>query len=175
MMHWKYLKAVLRHKRFVYQEGRALGLGIWQMLIHDWSKFTPRMWGPYARAFYGPKNQKTGKPDGRPDFDAAWLWHQHIERHHWQHYVLMEDSGKVHCLEMPERYRLEMIADWLGANRAYGDQSLGEWYEKTAAARQLHPETRRKVERDLRITHCPHCGLNMEPCACDFVGATLPL
>ena len=74
LMHWRYLKAVLRHKRFVYQEGRKLGLGVWQLLIHDWSKFTPRMWGPYARAFYGPKNQATGKPDGQADFDAAWLW-----------------------------------------------------------------------------------------------------
>jgi hypothetical protein len=155
LMHWLYLKAVLRHKRFVYEEGRKLGLSIWQCLIHDWSKFTPRMWGPYARAFYGPKNQKTGKPDGRPDFDAAWLFHQHIERHHWQHYVLMEDSGKVHCLPMPEKYRREMLADWRGANRAYGDTPLIDWYLKTLAARKLHPETQIWIEQQLGIIFVP--------------------
>lgn len=150
-MHWRYLCAVLRHKRFVFGEGRKLGLGIWQLLIHDWSKFTPRMWGPYARAFYGPKNQKTGKPDGRPDFDAAWLWHQRVELHHWQYYILHEDSGKVHCLPMPHRYRLEMLADWRGANRAYGDTPLIRWYQKTKAARLLHPETLAWVEAQLGI------------------------
>jgi hypothetical protein len=145
-MHWRYLCAVLRHKRFVYEEGRALGLGRWQCLIHDWSKFTPRMWGPYARAFYGPKNIKTGKPDGQPDFDAAWLWHQRVEPHHWQYYVLMEDSGKVHCLPIPDKYRRELLADWRGANRAYGDQSLWSWYMKTRPARRLHPETQEWLE-----------------------------
>lgn len=152
-MHWRYLKAVLRHKRFVYQEGRKLGLGRWQMLIHDWSKFTPRMWGPYARAFYGPKNQATGKPDGKADFDAAWLWHQQVENHHWQKYVLMEDSGKVHCLPMPMKYLLEMVADWRGANRAYGDQPLSDWYWRSAEARKLERNTRLVVEGIL--------GLNM--------------
>lgn len=146
LMHWKYLCAVLRHKRFVYEEGRKLGLGRWQLLVHDWSKFTPRMWGPYARAFYGPKNVKTGKPDGRAEFDAAWLWHQRVERHHWQWYVLMEDSGKEHCLKMPHKYLLEMVADWRGANRAYGDTPLKVWYMKTAHARKLHPATQRLVE-----------------------------
>lgn len=192
-MHWKYLKAVLRHKRFVYEEGRALGLGIWQCLIHDWTKFLPVMWGPYARAFYGPKNVKTGKPDGRPDFDRAWLFHQRWERHHWQAWVhvnaggftshqpapqlgiLLEDSGKVKMLDglieavlgddykltpraMPERYAREMLADWRGANRAYGDQPLTDWYAKTNGARLLHPHTRDWIEAQLGIGFCDECN-----------------
>lgn len=139
-VHWKYLCAVLRHKRFVYEEGRKLGLGRWQLLIHDWSKFTPRMWGPYARTFYGPKQGKD------KDFDAAWLWHQRVERHHWQWYVLMEDSGKEHCLKMPHKYMLEMVADWRGANRAYGTMPLTKWYHDTVHARKLHPTTLWAVE-----------------------------
>lgn len=158
LMHWRYLRSVLRHKRFVYEEGRKLGLPIWQCLIHDWSKFTPRMWAPYARCFYGPKNIKTGKPDGDARFDAAWLWHQRVERHHWQWYVLMEDSGKVHCLPMPERYMREMLADWRGANRAYGDQPLTAWYIKTVAARKLHPDTRDWIEAQLGIAFCDECN-----------------
>lgn len=142
-MHWKYLCAVLRHKRFVYEEGRKLGLGRWQLLIHDWTKFTPRMWSQYAISFYGPKerSEKTKR-----DFDAAWLWHQRVERHHWQWYVLLEDSGKVHCLKMPHKYMLEMVADWRGANRAYGDQPLDVWYTKSKPNRKLHPQTLAEVE-----------------------------
>ena len=156
-MHWKYLKAVLRHKKFVMLAGWGR-VPFWRLILHDWSKFTPRMWGPYARAFYGPKNRKTGKPDGDGAFDAAWLWHQQIERHHWQGWVLMEDSGKVHCLPMPHVYREEMLADWRGANRAYGDQSLTDWYLRTASARKLHPETRDWVEGQLGIGFCEECN-----------------
>lgn len=157
-MHWKYLKSVLRHKRFVYEEGRKLGLSVWRCLIHDWQKFLPVEWLPYARAFYGPKNQATGKPDGRPDFDHAWLHHQKFGPHHWQYWVLMEDSGKVHCLPMPDVYRRELLADWRGANRAYGDQPLTTWYLKTAEARKLHPETRDWIEAQLGIGFCDECN-----------------
>ncbi len=150
-MHRQYLRAVLRHKRFVYEEGRRLGLGVWQLLIHDWQKFTPAEWFPYANAFYGSKGGKTGKPQGDDAFDAAWLHHQKFGPHHWQYWVLMEDSGKVCCLPMPDRYRLEMLADWRGANRAYGDTPLARWYEQTKAARMLHPETLARVEQQLGI------------------------
>lgn len=200
LMHWRYFRSVLKHKRFVYQEGRKLGLSVWQCAIHDWSKFTPRMWVPYAQAFYGARRgccvqcdtplvggkelpgrtiwpycpnrgcvayaertanvsyRKTGKPNNDAAFDAAWLWHQQVERHHWQGWVLMEDSGKVHCLPMPERYMREMLADWHGANRAYGDQPLTTWYIKTAAARKLHPETRDWIEAQLGIGFCDECN-----------------
>lgn len=147
-MHWKYLRAVLRHKWFVFLAGLGK-VPIWRLVIHDWTKFSPTEWGPYARAFYGPKNQKTGKPDGRPDFDRAWLHHQKFNLHHWQYWVLMEDSGKVHCMPMPSPYREEMIADWRGANRAYGDTPLLAWYANTKEARKLHPDTQAWVEREL--------------------------
>jgi hypothetical protein len=176
-MHWNYLKAVLRHKRFVYEEGRKLGLGIWQCLIHDWQKFLPVEWLPYARAFYGSNARKTGKPEGNPAFDRAWLHHQRYGPHHWQYWVtygekracdlgiLLEDSGKVFhltddfeverwflsCEPMPDVYRREMLADWRGANRAYGDMTLADWYRKTEGARLLHPHTKRWVERQLGL------------------------
>lgn len=131
------------------------GLGdrpLWRLIIHDWSKFTPTEWGPYANAFYGAKNCKTGKPEGNPAFDRAWLHHQKFNLHHWQYWIMHEDSGKVCALPMPSPYREEMIADWRGANRAYGDMTLPDWYDKTKAARLLHPDTRRWVEQELGVS-----------------------
>ncbi len=48
---------------------------------------------------------------------------------------------------------LEMIADWLGASRAYAGRwaEIGEWkwFENNWNRIRLHPETRRKVKNVL--------------------------
>jgi hypothetical protein len=145
MMHWKYLKAVLRHKWFVFLAGRGT-VSLWQLVKHDWSKFIPAEWTPYARSFYGPQPRTVAT---RQAFDRAWLHHQHANPHHWQAWVLREDSGVTKVLPMPEKYRREMLADWRGAGRAYGNNDTAGWYEKNAARIMLHPETRALVEAEL--------------------------
>lgn len=51
--HWQYLRYVLRHKLYVYRACIRLGVPRWRALVHDWTKFLPGQWGPYARYFYG--------------------------------------------------------------------------------------------------------------------------
>jgi hypothetical protein len=51
------------------------------------------------------------KEEVEADFDRAWLRHLHRNKHHPQHWVLIEDSGAIVCLPMPYIYILEMIAD----------------------------------------------------------------
>lgn len=198
--HLLYLKAVLRHKWFVLLAGLPMMRGLppklalrllLNLIIHDASKFSASEWGPYARAFYGSAERKTGKPDGNVAFDRAWLHHLRHNKHHWQAWVyintystamyrhpahtraidlgwLLQDDGRHKSIltgipmgplnysrlevePMPSPYLEEMIADWRGANRAYGDQSLVAWYEKTRAARILHPDTQRWVEEELGV------------------------
>jgi hypothetical protein len=102
-MHWRYLCAVLRHKRFVWREGRKLGLSLWRCFVHDWQKFLPIEWLPYANAFYGSGGGKTGKPQGDPDFDRAWLHHQHLGPHHWQYWLVI-DCAKLDLSLWPEDF-----------------------------------------------------------------------
>jgi hypothetical protein len=123
-MYWQYLRAVLRHKWFVFLAGLGR-VPLWRLLIHDWSKFTPAEWPQYARSFYGPQPRSQQVKD---DFDRAWLHHQKFNLHHWQYWVMHEDSGKVFCLPMPGVYREEMLADWRGAGRAYGNADTAAWY-----------------------------------------------
>lgn len=142
-MYLKYLRQLLRHKYFVFIECCRLGvpfLGI----IHDWSKFLPDEFLPYARYFYGDKDA------GKDGFDRAWLKHQRRNKHHWQWWLLIQDDDPAIMIEMPLRYRKEMIADWRGAGRAYTgkDDSLG-WYSKKREKISLHPTTRRLVEVEL--------------------------
>jgi len=160
--HLQYLRYVLRHKLFVFQECRTYGASLWQALVHDLSKFSPSEWGPYVEYFYGgphPKASEIGVYErqnyglGRSAeaveerFNTAWLHHQHVNPHHWQHWVLRNDDGTLLALEMPGKFVREMVADWAGAGRAiHGKRDLLPWYMANREKMALHPATRRWVE-----------------------------
>jgi hypothetical protein len=164
MSHLRYLSYVLRHKWFVLLAGLKTGAPLWRLLIHDWSKFTPSEWGAYVAQFYGPKLVPTygdfrhypgalgpaaverAKAERQEAFDRAWLHHQHANPHHWQHWVLREDSGAIKTIEMPEHFVREMVADWAGAGRAItGKWEVGLWFGDNHQKMQLHARTKELV------------------------------
>ncbi len=148
--HLKYLKYVLRHKLFVYQEGRKLGVSRIQLLLHDWQKFTPAEWFPYVDTFYGNGARGEHGTETSLAFDYAWLHHQKLGgKHHHQYWLMYYDEGKIEPLPMPDRYRREMLADWRGAGRAQGNSDTRGWYEKNRNKMRLHPDTRTWVEQQL--------------------------
>ena len=53
------------------------------------------------------------------------------------------------ALRMPERYAKEMLADWRGAGRAYGNPDTKAWYLKRRNNIILHHDTRQWVEEQL--------------------------
>jgi len=148
--HLLYLKYVLRHKWFCF-------VGCWRIspilsrtfllgIIHDWSKFRPSEWSPCATHFFS---------DGPDIFDIvkenfyfAFL-HYHVQRnkHHWQHWVAICDSGVHKCFDMPDCYIMEMVADWYAAGRAIsGRRLVTPWYEVNKDKILLSPMSRIKVE-----------------------------
>lgn len=143
----RYLRYVCVHKYFVYRAGCALGVGRWQLLVHDLSKFRADEFVAYARYFYG------GTPSAatKEAFDRAWLAHQHRNPHHWQHWCLREDSGAFKTLAMPVRYAREMVSDWRGAGQALGKPDTRGWYLRNRDHIILHPVTRLWVEQRLGI------------------------
>lgn len=152
----KYLKYVIRHKWFVMIEcfkRKQYWLGI----THDWSKFLPSEFFPYANFFYGKKPKKvrdeTGyyKPTDTGDlaFDFAWLLHQKRNKHHWQWWILPTDEEGLKVFEMPMKYRIEMLCDWFGAGRAQGTPDSLAWYKKSKDKMTLGDETRKWIENEL--------------------------
>lgn len=148
-----YLSYVIRHKWFVFLECCKEGL-IWRGIIHDWTKFLPDEFLPYARHDWEGENERdeTGyyKPTDTGDkaFDYAWLLHQKRNKHHWQWWILPEDEGGIKILEIPDIYLREMICDWKGAGRAQGNPtSCWDWYQHNKHKMQLYPKTREKLER----------------------------
>lgn len=180
MAHLRYLRYVLLHKWYVLRAGVVIGgLGptwLWRLLIHDLSKFRPSEWRPYVAKFYG------ANPKGRDEtvrrmetrvnhaFDRAWLAHIHRNTHHWQHWMLHEDSGKTLVLLMDARTADEMLADWIGAGtKILGRPSLAEcvaetvvWYGTNYAKMQMRAVTRAHVEGTL-LGLCERFGIAKSP------------
>jgi len=158
--HWLYLKYVLRHKWFVLQECWAYGL-YWQGITHDWHKFLPDEWFAYVEFFYG-KSSKTEVPyrermrlgEGKA-FQRAWLKHQHRAKHHWQNWIIINDTDdpQIHCLDMPPKQVIEMICDWNGAGKAIMGKDGGAipWYQKHKEKMMLSEKTETWIETTLHF------------------------
>ena len=150
-----YLKYVLRHKKFVYQEGRKLGLGRWALIVHDWQKFSLAEWTPYVLSFYGPWEYKDRPPTLVKLFDRAWLHHIHCGPHHYQYWILNQDDVDNVLLDIPDRYRREMLADWRGAGLAIsGKDATKKWYgeRRVRFAQTIHPDTLEWLDEQLGIS-----------------------
>ena len=141
----QYLWLTLKHKWFVFRAGLKTKTPVYLLVIHDWSKFTPSEAPHYGRQFFGSKDDPLG-------FSRAWNHHQKANPHHWEYWVMVTGHNRGGLpdgspLPMPEKYAREMLADWLGASRAYEGKwpvSLAgwSWWSKNFAGLNLHPETR---------------------------------
>ncbi len=157
MKHLRYLKYVLRHKWFVMLACFKEGL-YWRGIVHDWHKFLPDEFFPYAENFYGKgaSGIKTGRdstgyydPTKRGDeFLVAWFRHQKRADHHWQYWTMPADGpgDRLRVFQMPDKCRREMICDWIGAGRAQRTPGVPDWWKKNGDKLILHAETRWWVE-----------------------------
>ena len=157
--HLAYLRYILCHKWFVFLECLKIGL-LWRGIVHDWHKFLPDEWFPYAKYFFNLDGMPIKRQDetgycklantGDVAFDFAQLLHRKRARHHWQWWILPENCGKFKVLPMSNAARREMIADWRGAGRAQGTPDIRKWYEANGDKMLLHPDTRAWIEEALR-------------------------
>lgn len=135
-----FAESLREHIAYVQEAGRKIGVPEQQLEIHDQSKWSEAEFPGYARHFKGG-----GAPD---EFAAAWLRHIHHNPHHWQYWVFADgftpkgsnvENGVV---RMPPLYALEMVADWMGASRAYtGLWDMKDWLKQHIPKIRVHSET----------------------------------
>ena len=129
MTAWRYVLFVLYHKYLVFKFGLKVGgISLWQLLIHDLSKF--------GRAEFGPYRMRSVTGKNTAEYQAAWKHHWSTNPHHWEYWVR---DGKPS--PMPEVYVREMLADWHAANRTYDTEPLQEWLDNKWKRMHLHAET----------------------------------
>jgi len=124
---------------------------------HDESKYDDLEWQGYLDNFYPADEPSLTKEEVEIQFKYAWLHHQHLNEHHWQYWVLMEDDnpGKPEPLDMPIQHVLCMLADW--ASFRYGERlntkydgefnSTREWYDANKEKQIMTDNTRELVEK----------------------------
>jgi len=156
MKYLRYLNYVLKHKWYVFLECCKAG-HFWLGIIHDWSKFRPSEFFPYAEHFYGKgRTIKSGRDktgyykagdSGEESFDFAWLLHQKRNRHHWQWWILPMDDRTTKLFDIGYRYLDELVCDWKGAGRAQKSKlTVLEYYRANREKIQLSNGTRNKLE-----------------------------
>lgn len=157
-----YLQTLLDHIKYVKKAGSIHFDLPWSILnIHDQSKFSREEFFPYAHYFFN-ENGTNKNPEDRSDmviydFNIAWLHHLHHNNHHWQYWIfpdeysneklvdmdIMTESGvfKMHGIAV-----LEMLADWMGASKAYtGSWDLSEWLKSNMPRITVHPYTAEEI------------------------------
>lgn len=145
--HLASLHYLMRHKWYVFQECMKLHVPLWIAIFHDWDKLLPDEWFPYARALYEPNGTRRYQPSTA--FSQAKMTHQHRNKHHWQFWVFIGDCGEIECLPIPDVYRREMLADWIGAGKSMGKPDLLGWYTECRDTMLFHAETRAWLEQQL--------------------------
>lgn len=129
--YFQYLKYVLEHKKNVFLECRKVKGMFWYGVFHDMSKLLPCEFIPYADYFYGPYGVEVEKSysdsenytngdsclsrsylECKNKFVVAVDHHYKHNKHHWNHW-----RGK----DMPAKYIEQMILDWKGMSRKFGD------------------------------------------------------
>ena len=143
-----YFFYVIKHKWFVFLECCKLGIP-WLGVIHDLSRLYPNEFLAYAAS--APYTKENKPDDIAIAFKYAWNNHQHLNKHHFEYWIHFDyHTHQKQILPVPDKYRREMLADWLGYAYANYDATRDR-YLRTRNEIQLHPETREWIERRLGI------------------------
>lgn len=142
-----YFWLILKHKWFVFLAGLKITVPLYLLLLHDLSKFSYSEYRHYQRQFFGHAD----KPE---NFIRAWVHHQNHNPHHWEYWIPRTSHDKVNYpknkpIPMPWKYVREMVADWMGASRAYTGvwpkNDDWPWFEKNYKKLRLHMVTRNRI------------------------------
>lgn len=120
------------------------------LIQHDQSKYEAEEYDAYDQYFYGNNRSFSVVQN----FNLAWLHHIHVNPHHWQHWVLINDDPKdgTVALDMPYEVIVEMICDWWAFSWAKGDLTeIFTWYEDHKERMILSDKTRKTVEKILDV------------------------
>lgn len=130
MSYVSFVFRIIRHKWYVLFYGLQIGgIPLWQLIMHDMSKFSRAEFGPRFRT------QVLKFPESREEWQTALDHHWSHNPHHWNYWTR---GGLLR--QMPEVYVREMFVDWCAAQKTYGG-NIEDWLAQDYSRMQLHPET----------------------------------
>lgn len=150
------IRIILKHKWRVFRAGLKTKAPLWNLIVHDLSKFSPSEFPHYRRKFCDGVDDPVG-------FGHCWLHHQNVNPHHWEYWVPrivpVEAPARpepLQPLEMPEPFVREMVADWIAASQSHtGSADIRPWLQANLGKMLLHPNTKatlRSVLAEIGVT-----------------------
>jgi len=137
----QYIKYILEHKKNVGIECINHGLYL-HAITHDLSKFRLSEFIPYAKFFYSKKKND----QINAGFLKGWNLHQKRNRHHWNFWVTVDGNDKITPVPMPIKHIKQMICDWRGMSRKFGDTWV-DYYIKNKDNFIMHKITIARIQR----------------------------
>jgi hypothetical protein len=149
-----HLKTVTKHKYWVWYYMHKCGKG-WQGFWHDASKFSPTEFWESVKYYSGTRSPIDACKEDK-GVSVAWMHHKGRNPHHYEYWQDNFDNGG-NPVEMPEKYKAEMLCDYIAAGRAYMGKNFTfaaeyEWWQnKCKLPRRMHPHDRQFIERCLYV------------------------
>lgn len=125
-----------------------------RMKVHDASKTDKEEYSAYAEWFYG---NHPDKDKAKNAFDLAWVHHQNLNEHHWQYWVLIQDTNKPKYkpLDMSEPAIYEMLCDWHSFSAKDPESTAYNWYNKNKENMLLSDKTIATIDSLIDIFKTP--------------------
>ena len=154
---WSHFWTITRHKILVAKGCFQVGL-YWQGITHDLSKYEPSEFLVGVKYYQGNRSPNNAEREAI-GYSSAWLHHKGRNKHHyeyWIDYSTHSIPGGMAPVPMPDRYIAEMIMDRIAASKVYEgskyrDSSPLKYYYQGTDHAPLHPYTRRKLLRYLKM------------------------
>lgn len=154
---WLHFKNICIHKWWVFFYSCYFYIPI-RGFFHDWSKFTPVEFFESVKFFKGDSSpiNEAKKVNG---ISFAWQHHKGRNPHHYEYWTDCYDTGTV-ARQMPWKYVIELVCDYLAAGRTYNDYNKTEkftfqkeldWWNKTKDSKCMHEETKQAVSKILEM------------------------
>ena len=149
---FKHLSVVLRHKYEVFKLSIKCGIPF-RGLIHDLSKFSYTEFSESVKYYKKSKGKYSPLAACKKEngYSKAWLHHFGRNPHHYEHWQDNFDKGGQ-AVQMPFKYALELVCDYLAAGRAYMKKDFSYiaeydwWCGKKKNPIAMHPQTKEFIE-----------------------------
>lgn len=149
---FRHFKKVCTHKHWVFYYCCKVGIPF-QGLIHDLSKFSPIEFWESVKYYQGTSSpiDACKKENG---WSAAWMHHKGRNKHHYEYFIDDLDNGGS-PIQMPYKYAVELICDYLSAGRAYYGEDFTYkkewewWLNKRKKPLMMHKQTKGFIDNVL--------------------------
>lgn len=153
-------ETVIPHKIAVYEAGAGFLEDDWFKNLHvNDEKFLDRLWTHdlsklSAEELVGYSQHDFSRKYDDPAFERAWLHHKNHNEHHPEYWMSVNRDGTTTLLEMPKICIAEMVADWVGAGKTYGN-TLEKWLPGNISSFKFASKTRITVAKILNQMNMP--------------------